>query len=171
MSSILDIIEAISTRLPQSVNVQIGPEYISSTSALPRVVWVATDDIFVAPPNRNARARRAIHTAHSTWQALIYVAANKKAPLDSFRALEQLRDQLLGAIFDECRGNATVLSGHFEQQDSAAILHHGRTYSLQVQFAIEVLASGMSARALAPIEDRIVRGDFTAAIEVNHGNS
>lgn len=169
MSSIIDVIEAISAHLPSEVNVQIGPEYASSAGALPRVVWVATDDAFVAPPNKNAGLRRAIHTVNSTWQALLYVAADEAVPLNSFRALEQLRDQLLGAVFAVCRGNATILSGRFEQQDGAAILQYGRTYSVQVQFAVEVLARDM--RALAPIEDRAISGEFVAGIEVKHGNS
>lgn len=162
MSSVIDIIEAISERLPPSLDVKIGPEFTGATRAPPRVVWLPVEDGFEAPPNRGASPRRALHTILSTWQAILFACAAGQSEAASFRALEALRDQVLAAVFAVCRGNAAVQSGRFDQQDGAAILKFGRTYTLTVQFAVESLSA--SSLSLATVEATNITGALNARL-------
>lgn len=161
--SILDVIQSIGALLPEGVTSQIGPEHAGETIAPPRVVWIPASESFGAPPNRGAQTRRAIQTIASTWEVVIFARGDERAdPTASFRALERLRDAVLDAVHRVCRGNATAVAGRYDQQDGGAVGKFGRTYTLTVQFSVEVLST--ASLSPAPIESTNVTGALDALI-------
>lgn len=158
--SVLDVIEAVSSRLPEGVQWRIGPEHAGESIAPPRVVWMPTTDAFSAPLNRGSLPHRPVWTVESLWDAVLLCKGDDRTdPTASFRALEALRDAVIQAIYDTCRGNADIVSGRFDEQTDSAISRFGRAYTLSVRFSLEVTPSDRG-RTLALLSNASVTGEL-----------
>lgn len=161
-ASVLDVISAIDALLPEGVSALVGPEHVGESIAPPRIVWLPVDDSFSPPPNRGASLMRPVWTLESTWECiLLFKGDDRTDPTASFRGLEALRDTVLCAVSRIAGGNASIVSGRFDQQDSGAISRFGRSYTLNIRFRLEVVPSA-SPEALAVIRSAPITGDIVA---------
>jgi hypothetical protein len=154
LSEIFDGVRDSFDALLPGINWRDGGEHLGAQDAPPRVVWVPTEDTYVAsefhyddstfPPT--ADNPRPLLLCNATVQVHLWGASRDDA--------EHMRDVFVAALRAAAGAAFKVLGGFWPVQDAQFIVQAGRVYVLTISFLVPILdAKPGSATLTATVQD------------------
>ncbi len=128
----MKVIREVMTRLPQGVKTQIGPEYLRSHDAPPRVIWVPSRDRY-GPPMSTGADPRQLRTRLAGCEVHVWER--------DYEAVEVLLNLVQAAIHAVAYGCYSIEAEAGWLALDGPLQHLGRVYVFHAVFMIPVTAA------------------------------